>query len=42
MELIISLFVFLLERLLVKDNNSNNNIYYEKKIINSDYFLKFF
>ena len=31
MELIISLFVFLLERLLVKDNNSNNNIYYEKK-----------
>ena len=42
MELIISLFVFLLERLLVKDNNSNKNIYYEKKIINSDYFLKFF
>ena len=42
MELIISLFVFLLEIFLVKDNNSNNNIYYEKKIINSDYFLKFF
>ena len=42
MELIISLFVFLLERLLVKDNNSNKNIKNKKKIINSDYFLKFF